>query len=132
MRTTLPRNTNLLSLSKKLRKNATKQENHLWYDFLKDYSLQFYRQYVIGDYIADFYCKTVRLIIEVDGSQHCEDKVHTYDENRTKFFNDLGLVVIRFFNNDIDNNFDGVCTTIDIEVNNRINKNISMNNRTQL
>jgi very-short-patch-repair endonuclease len=116
MKLNLPRNTNLLSLSKELRKNAAKQENHLWYDFLKEYSIQFYRQYVIGDYIADFYCKKAKLIIEIDGSQHCEDNALNYDEKRTKFFKDLGLNIVRFFNNDLDNNFEGVCIMIENEV----------------
>ena len=55
-----------------LRKNMTKEERHLWYDFLKAYPIQFKRQYPIGNYIVDFYCYKARLVVELDGSQHCE------------------------------------------------------------
>ena len=63
-----------ISLSKTLRKNATPQENRLWYDFLSKYEFRFQRQKAIGDFIADFYCHDARLIIELDGSQHYDEK----------------------------------------------------------
>ena len=58
-----------------LRKQMTKEERHLWYDFLKSYPVQFKRQYAIGAYIIDFYCFQAKLIIELDGSQHVEPSI---------------------------------------------------------
>jgi len=68
----IPRNKSLKNLARKLRNNATKQENHLWYDFLRKHPQQFYRQRIIGNYIVDFYCPTAKLVIELDWSQHYE------------------------------------------------------------
>ena len=68
-----------------LRKNMTKEERHLWYDFLKAYPIQFKRQYPIGNYIVDFYCYKARLVVELDGSQHCEPEAISYDQKRTQF-----------------------------------------------
>ena len=64
----------LKAKAKKLRNNMTKEERHLWYDFLKEYGVHFYRQKPIGNYIVDFYCARVRLVIERDGSEHYEDE----------------------------------------------------------
>jgi len=108
----IPRNKDLKQLSRNLRNNTTKQENHLWYDFLKLFPLQFYRQRIIGNYIVDFYCPKAKLVIELDGSQHFEDNVEKYDEERTKYLESLELIVLRFSNNDINNNFNGVCEKI--------------------
>ena len=66
----LPKNKNLTRTSQTLRRNMTKEERHLWYDFLKMYPVQFNRQKVIGNYIVDFYCHTAKLVVELDGSQH--------------------------------------------------------------
>ena len=61
-------------LAKNLRKNATPQENHLWYDFLSKYEIRFQRQKAIDNFIADFYCHKAKLVIEIDGSQHRTEK----------------------------------------------------------
>ena len=58
----------------------TKEEKHLWYDFLKDYPKRFLRQKIIGKYIVDFYCSAAKIVIELDGSQHFEDKGIDYDK----------------------------------------------------
>lgn len=116
----LPRDKNLKPRSTELRTNATKQENRLWYDFLKRYNLHFYRQRIIGDFIVDFYCPKAKLVIEVDGSQHFEDDAVEYDKVRTEFLNALDLKVIRFTNKEVDENFDGVCQMIDVEVQARV------------
>lgn len=108
----LPRNKNLKQYSRNLRKNATKQERHLWYDYLRKYPLQFYRQRIIGAYIVDFYCPKAKLVVELDGSQHYKEDVTKYDDNRTLYLNGLGLKVIRFSNLEIDRNFQGVCNYI--------------------
>ena len=104
------------SIAQTLRKNQTKEERHLWYDFLKTYPVQFKRQYQVGPYYADFYCYRARLIIELDGSQHYEEDGAAYDAQRTAYLNGQGLKVLRFANTDIWKNFAGVCETIDTEV----------------
>jgi len=109
----LPRNKNLKTQSSLLRHNTTKQENRLWYDFLKKHNLQFYRQRIIGNYIVDFYCDKVKLVIELDGSQHYEDETKEYDKLRTEYLNSLGILVLHFSNRDIDDNFEGVCKIIE-------------------
>ena len=75
-------NGNLISKAKELRKNSTPQENHLWYDFLRTYTLKFQRQKVIGNYIVDFYCDKAKIVIEIDGSQHYEDISKEYDAEK--------------------------------------------------
>ena len=67
-------NKQLVPLAKQLRKEMTKEERHLWYDFLRSYPVRFSRQKVLGKYIADFYCAEAKLVIELDGSQHYEDR----------------------------------------------------------
>ena len=78
-------NKNLTENARKLRKNMTKEERHLWYDFLKNYPVRFLRQKVIDTYIADFYCHRARLIIELDGSQHYSETGLLKDKIRTEF-----------------------------------------------
>ena len=107
-------------LSQTLRKNMTKEERHLWYDFLKTYPVQFKRQYSLGTYIVDFYCYQARLIIELDGSQHYEPKIAEYDAQRTAFLQEQGLLVLRFSNTDVMARFRGVCETIDRTVKQRV------------
>lgn len=99
-------------LARKLRKNQTPQEQKLWNIIRKRQILgyKFRRQYPIDKYIVDFVCIELKLIIEHDGGQHNEDENIKYDTDRTKSFEKLGYKVIRFWNNDIDNNIDGVYT----------------------
>ena len=96
-----------------LRKNMTKQEKHLWYDFLRTYPVRIMRQRVIGNYISDFYCAKAKLVIEIDGSQHFTTAGLRRDAEREKFMQNLGIKTIRYSNNDIDNTFDSVCLDID-------------------
>ena len=100
-------------IAKTLRKNMTKEERHLWYDFLRTYPVRFSRQKVLGKYIVDFYCAQANLIIELDGSHHYEDKSIENDKERTKYLEGFGLSVIRISNNDVNKNFSGVCEYID-------------------
>ena len=104
---------NLNSAAKELRKNMTPEEKHLWYDFLKNYPVQFNRQKVIGNYITDFYCKKANLVIEIDGAQHFEHDNSEYDKARTDYLNSVGIEVIRFLNKDINYNFNNTCKYID-------------------
>ena len=112
----LPQDKRLKEFSRYLRNNATKEENHLWYDYLKTYELQFYRQKIIGNFIVDFYCPKAKLVIELDGSQHYKENKKVYDEKRTDFLKSLNIVVLRFTNLDINNNFPGVCKMIDVTI----------------
>ena len=106
--------------SQELRKQMTKEERHLWYDFLKTYPVQFKRQYSVGPYFADFYCYKAKLIVELDGSQHCEPKAVEYDRLRTDYLQKQGFLVIRFSNLDVMTQFRAVCETIDTAVINRM------------
>ena len=99
-------------LARNLRKNMTKQEKHLWYDFLSKHPIRFQRQKAIGEYIADFYCHDAKLVIELDGSQHYTDKGIEHDKIRTAELEKLGLIVLRFTNENIDKGFDNVCRII--------------------
>ena len=106
-------NVDLTINARNLRKNMTKEERHLWYDFLKRYPVRFLRQKVIDNYIVDFYCHSARLIIELDGSQHYEEKGLLKDKIRTEIIEQRNLTVIRIPNNEVNRNFGGVCQYID-------------------
>ena len=108
-----------------LRKNMTKEERRLWYDFLRSYSVRFLRQKVIDRYIVDFYCHDARLIVELDGSQHFDPKNQQRDLERTRVLESRGLQVIRIPNNEVNQNFRSVCEYIDHLVQERINRNAS-------
>ena len=109
-------NKQLVPLAKQLRKEMTKEERHLWYDFLRTYPVRFSRQKVLGKYIADFYSAEARLVIELDGSQHYENDNMEKDAERTDYLKGYGLKVIRIPTNEISRNFRGVCELIDAAV----------------
>ena len=105
-------NPKLTENAKKLRTNMTKEERHLWYDFLKGLPITGNRQKVIGKYIVDFYIASSKLVIELDGSQHYEDKGIENDVKREKFLTSLGIKVLRYSNLDINQRFEVVCQDI--------------------
>ena len=105
-------NSKLTSNAQMLRRNMTRQERHLWYDFLKLLPLTVNRQKVIGNYIVDFYCADAKTVIELDGSQHYEKNGKIADEKRDAFLKSKGMRVLRYSNWDVDRNFYGVCTDI--------------------
>ena len=109
-------NKQLVPFAKQLRKEMTKEERHLWYDFLRTYPVRFLRQKVLGKYIVDFYSAKAKLVIELDGSQHYEDVNAEKDAERTAFLEGYGLTVIRIPNNEVTRNFRGVCEYIDAVV----------------
>ncbi len=109
-------NKNNIFYAKQLRKNATAEENHLWYDFLSKYEIRFQRQKAIDNFIADFYCHKAKLVIEIDGSQHYTADGKNKDEFRTEILKGYDLKVIRFTNRMINENFRGVCEYIDLTV----------------
>ena len=108
----LPKNHRLTPTARALRKRMTKQERHLWYDFLRDYKVQFNRQKVIGKFIVDFYCHAAQLVVEIDGGQHFNAAQLQHDTERTSILNSYGIEVLRFTNYEIDNNFFEVCMKI--------------------
>ena len=109
-----------LRRSQFLRKEMTREERHLWYDFLKTYPIQFKRQYPIGPYFADFYCFKAKLIVELDGSQHCEPDQMEYDRRRTEYLQQKGYYVLRLSNRDVMSQFRSICEAIDTAVRNRV------------
>ena len=109
-------NKQLIPFARQLRKEMTKEERHLWYDFLRSYPVRFNRQKVMGKYILDFYCAEAKLVIELDGSQHYEDANMVSDAERSAFLEGYDLTVIRIPNNEISKNFRGVCEYIDAAV----------------
>ena len=94
----------------------TKEERRLWYGYLRTYPVKFLRQKIIGKYIVDFYCAKAKLIVELDGSQHYEEKGMEYDAERTAFLEQYGIRVLRIPNNEVIQNFRGVCEHIDLAV----------------
>lgn len=106
-------NRNLVPNAKKLRKEMTKEERHLWYDYLRDYPMKFNRQKILGKYIVDFYCAKAKLVVELDGSQHFEEDNIEKDNTRTMFLEEYGLTVLRVPNSEVNNNFRNVCEYID-------------------
>jgi len=116
----MEQNQKLTSRAQMLRKNMTKEEAHLWYQFLCRYPLRLRRQYVIGNYIADFYCHKAKLVVELDGSQHCTPEEIAYDKQRTAYMESLGLLVIRFSNLDVMRQFRSVCEVIDRKAKERV------------
>jgi len=90
----------------------TKEERHLWYDFLKDLPVTINRQKVIGPYIVDFFCASAKLAIELDGSQHFDDIGKSKDLERDSYLDGLGIAVKRYSNNEVDEDFEAVCNNI--------------------
>ena len=113
-------NKNLVSNARELRKNMTKEEKHLWYDFLRTYPIRFLKQKVLGKYIADFYCAEAKLVVELDGSEHYTPESKIYDANRTEFLEQYDILVVRILNIDVNYNFYGVCECIDKIVKERV------------
>jgi len=94
----------------------TKEERHLWYDFLREYPVRFLRQKVIENFVVDFYCSKANLVIELDGSQHYTSQNEEADQKRTEKLESWGLTVIRIPNNQVMQNFRGICEYIDQKV----------------
>lgn len=113
-------NKSLVENARQLRKTMTKEERHLWYDFLRNYPVRFLRQKVFGRYIVDFYCAAAKLVVELDGSQHFDKAGLDYDRRRTAYLEQYGLHVLRIANNDVTGNFPGVCAYIDLCVKQRL------------
>ncbi len=111
-------NPGLVNYARNLRRNMTKEEKHLWYDFLSTHQLKFTRQKVLGRYIADFYCAAVKLVIEVDGIQHATRDALAHDSERTDFLSGFGVTVLRIPNEAINNRFTEICNHINTTIKN--------------
>ena len=121
--TRIQKNNSLLENARNLRHNMTRQEKHLWYDFLQHYPIKIYKQRIIDNFIADFYCYKARLVIEIDGSHHYTSDGKHYDKARSEVLMQYGLYVLRFSNSDIDDRFDRVCHIIDKIIKERCDSN---------
>ncbi len=105
-------NKSLVANARALRKNMTKEEKHLWYDFLKRLPFTVNRQKNIGDFIVDFFIAEKRVVIEIDGSQHFEPTNRNADKQRDAELLKLGITVLRYSNYEINKNFEAVCNDI--------------------
>jgi len=114
----LPRNKNLKQAARELRKNMTDAERKLWAHIRRKqiHDLQFYRQFVIGNYIVDFYAPKAKLVIEVDGGQHFSEEGKESDRSRDAYLGSLGLRVLRYNNHDVLTNIDGVIAHLTDEI----------------
>lgn len=110
----------MVQFARELRKNMTKEERHLWYDFLRQYEPRFLRQRPVEGYVLDFYCAKARLAVELDGSQHYQEAGERHDQLRDSRLGQRGIQVLRFSNLDVNRNFQGVCEKIHWEVARRL------------
>lgn len=108
----LPYNKHLVARAKELRRNMTRAEKKLWYECLRTFPLRVLRQKPIDNFIVDFYCAKLKLVIEVDGESHFTDAAKIKDEERTRILQGYGLKVIRFTNNDVLESCEAVCQVI--------------------
>ena len=92
----------LVDRARLMRKNPTPEENKMWHILLKNFKPRFFRQRIIGNYIVDFYCPKLKLIIEIDGEQHYLPENQEYEQKRTEFLEKSGYKILRFYNSDIN------------------------------
>ncbi len=109
----LPYRKENIPLAKVLRKDMTPAERLLWYRFLRHYPVRFQRQKAIGDFIADFYCAKARLVVELDGNQHDDPYQAEKDLARTQALEEMGLMVVRYWNIEVLRYAEGVASDID-------------------
>ena len=105
-------NDQLTGSAQSLRRNMTKEERKLWYNFLKHLSVTVNRQKVIGRYIVDFYIHKEKLVIELDGDQHGEPAGLAKDEKRDAWLREQGMTVLRYPNTAVNTSFEEVCRDI--------------------
>src|SRR3990172_11285280 len=99
---------------RELRRNQTEAEKLLWARLRNKqiHGIKFFRQFSIGAYVLDFYSPTIKLAVELDGGQHAEKDAQEYDKVRSDYLRAQGIEVMRFWNNDVMQNMDGVLYTI--------------------
>lgn len=113
----LPYNEKLKSKARYLRNNPTAAENKLWHYHLRNHKYIFLRQKPINNFIVDFYCSKLQLVIEIDGDSHLGEENILYDKERTKILEQYGLKILRFWNDDVLNGIEIVSEMIDDEIN---------------
>ncbi len=109
----LPYNPKLVERARDMRKHPTAAEKKLWYDFLRTFKHRVLRQRPIDNFIVDFYCAKLKLVIEIDGDTHSKDEQMEYDQARTSTLEGYGLKVIRFTNKEVLEDFEAVCAVIE-------------------
>ena len=104
-------NSKNINLAKEMRSNLTKEELKFWCIVRAKnfYGYKFKRQVLIGDYIVDFLCPEKNLVVEIDGGQHNEGNNVESDRKRTMYLENNGYKIIRFWNNEVWENIEGVC-----------------------
>ncbi len=113
-------NKNLRDASRQLRNNMTPAEEKLWQEYLRYSKPRVHRQRPMGNFIVDFYIPKAQLIIEIDGNHHFDEKAIAKDRERTLFFNEIGLEILRFENHQVFDSFSDVCETIQKKVQSRL------------
>jgi very-short-patch-repair endonuclease len=98
----------LIPKARALRSNMPEPERRIWFQCLKQLPVRFRRQRPFGPYIVDFYCAALRLVVEIDGDSHGSDEAAAYDRERSSYLEGLGLCVVRFSNQDVMTNIEGV------------------------
>ena len=112
----LPYNRQLVEKAKELRKNMTPAEKRLWYAYLRTFNFRVLRQRLIDNFIVDFFCAQLMLVIEVDGKSHFTDEGKDYDWERTQILEGYGLKILRFTNDEVLKDWEGVCQRIEEEI----------------
>jgi len=108
----LPYNPDLIAQARSMRKGLTPAEKKLWIGLLRDFKFRILRQRPIDNFIVDFYCPKMKLVIEIDGAGHFNDEGKALDQERTEILKAYGLRVVRFSDNDVMKHFPGVCNRI--------------------
>jgi very-short-patch-repair endonuclease len=112
----LPYNPSLVARARELRQQSTPAEKKLWQNYLRHFPYRMLRQRPIAHFIVDFYCAALKLVIEVDGESHFTDEGRAYDAERTAVLESYGLKLLRFSNEEVINQFEGVCQRIEEEI----------------
>lgn len=112
----LPYNKSLKDRARELRNNPTAAESKLWHYCLKNHKYTFLRQKPIDNFIVDFYCSKLKLVIEIDGGTHLDSKDVSHDDRRTKILEKYGLKILRFWNDDVLNGVHIVYESIEREI----------------
>ncbi|MDD5071879.1 MAG: DUF559 domain-containing protein [Patescibacteria group bacterium] len=112
----LPYNKNLKGKARELRNNMTAAEKKLWYEYLRNHKYIFKRQKLIDNYIVDFYCSKLKLVIEIDGETHLSERYKKHDKERTEALEKYGLKVLRFWNDDVLSGIEAVSEMIEEEI----------------
>jgi very-short-patch-repair endonuclease len=112
----LPYNRKLVEKAKELRKNMTPAEKKLWYSYLRTFKFRVLRQRPIDNFIVDFFCAGLKLVIEVDGESHFTNEGKDHDWERTQILEGYGLKVLRFSNHEVLQDLEGVCRRIEEEI----------------